>query len=68
MAKNIPVTDDVYKQLNEIREEYESFSSLIRKILRIRSKLSNLAGTSTESIEEWLETQQLKEEGTKNES
>jgi predicted CopG family antitoxin len=66
MAKNIPVTDDVYKQLNEIREKYESFSSLIRKLLRIRSKLSNLAGTSTESIEEWLEIQRLKEEGAKN--
>ncbi|MBD3159052.1 MAG: hypothetical protein GF309_09715 [Candidatus Lokiarchaeota archaeon] len=68
MAKNIPVTDDVYKQLNEIREDYESFSSLIRRLLRIRSKLSSLAGTSAESIEEWLEIQQLREEGTKNQS
>ncbi|MBS3795493.1 MAG: hypothetical protein KGY80_11380 [Candidatus Thorarchaeota archaeon] len=68
MAKNIPVTDDVYKQLNEIREKYESFSSLIRKLLRIRSKLSSLAGTSAESIEEWLEIQRLREEGTKNQS
>lgn len=68
MAKNIPVTDDVYKQLNEIREDYESFSSLIRKLLGIRSKLSSLAGTSAESIEEWLEIQGLKEESTKNQS
>jgi predicted CopG family antitoxin len=68
MARNIPVTDDVYKQLNEIREDYESFSSLIRKLLGIRSKLSSLAGTSAESIEEWLEIQGLKEESTKNQS
>ncbi len=65
MAKNIPVTDDVYRELDELRREYESFSSLIRRLLRTHAKISNLVGSSTLNIEEWLEIKQLESEQAK---
>ncbi|MFO7836282.1 MAG: antitoxin VapB family protein [Candidatus Thorarchaeota archaeon] len=65
MAKNIPVTDDVYRELDELRREYESFSSLIRRLLRTQAKISNLVGSSTLNIEEWLEMKQLESEQAK---
>ncbi len=53
MAKNIALADDVYDQLKRLKRRDESFSEFIRRLLRTRANISDLAGSSTLSSEEW---------------
>ena len=57
MAKNIAVTDEVYKVLNQLKLENESFSDVIKRLLPPRSMLSDIAGTKTFSYQEWSQIQ-----------
>ena len=57
MAKNIAVTDDVYKVLNQLKLENESFSDVIKRLLPPKSMLSDIAGTKTFSYQEWSQIQ-----------
>ena len=53
MAKNIAVSDDVYKLLSSLKLPDESFSDTIRRLVRT-PKLSEIAGTKTVTKEQWL--------------
>jgi predicted CopG family antitoxin len=57
LAKNIAVTDDVYKVLNQLKLENESFSDVIKRLLPPKSMLSDIAGTKTFSYQEWGQVQ-----------
>ena len=57
MAKNIAVSDDVYKILNQLKLGNESFSAVIKKLLPQKSMLSDIAGTKTFSYQEWSKIQ-----------
>jgi predicted CopG family antitoxin len=57
LAKNIAVTDDVYKVLNQLKLENESFSDVIKRLLPPKSMLSDIAGTKTFSYQEWSQIQ-----------
>ncbi|MDF1541334.1 MAG: antitoxin VapB family protein [Candidatus Thorarchaeota archaeon] len=62
MAKNIALAEDVYRDLKRMKRREESFSDLIRRLMRTRGMISDLAGTETLSTEEWLEMKKLKAE------
>ena len=53
MAKNIAVSDDVYKLLSRLKLPDESFSDTIRRLAKT-PKLSEIAGTKTVTREQWL--------------
>jgi predicted CopG family antitoxin len=57
MAKNIAVSDEVYKVLNQLKLENESFSEVIKRLLPPKSMLSDIAGSKTFSYQEWSEVQ-----------
>ena len=52
MAKNIAVSDDVYKLLSRLKLPGESFSDTIRRLAKT-PKLSEIAGTKTVTREQW---------------
>ena len=62
MAKNIALADDVYNELKSLKRRNESFSEFIRRLLKTRRMISDLAGSATMSSEEWLELKELKRE------
>ena len=64
MAKNIALAEDVYRDLKRMKREGESFSELIRRLMKTRGAISDLAGSATLSTEEWLEMKRLREEQT----
>jgi len=54
MAKTIAVSDDVYELLLKSKLRNESFSETIRRALKKGLKLSDIAGSSTVTKEDWL--------------
>jgi predicted CopG family antitoxin len=62
MAKNIAVADDVYNDLKHIKRRDESFSELLRRLIKTRGMISDLAGSATMSSEEWMKLKELKTE------
>ncbi|MBD3407490.1 MAG: hypothetical protein GF411_15335 [Candidatus Lokiarchaeota archaeon] len=62
MAKNIALAEDVYRDLKRMKRDGESFSDLIRRLMKTRGTISKLAGSATLSTEEWLEMKRLKDE------
>ncbi len=64
MAKNIALAEDVYRDLKRMKKKDESFSDLIRRLMKTRGLISDIAGTATLSTEEWLEVKRLREEQT----
>jgi predicted CopG family antitoxin len=62
MAKNIAVADDVYKDLKRLKRRDESFSELLRRLIKTRGMISDLAGSATMSSEEWMRMKELKTE------
>jgi len=60
MAKNIALAEDVYKDLKRMKRLDESFSDVVRRLIRTRGTISDLAGTETLSTEEWIEMKSLK--------
>ncbi|MBD3159907.1 MAG: hypothetical protein GF309_14090 [Candidatus Lokiarchaeota archaeon] len=65
MAKNIALADDVYKDFKRLKRENESFSDVIRRLMKNRGEIADLAGSATLSLDEWLEMKKLKEEQAK---
>lgn len=65
MAKNIALADDVYRNLKRLKRENESFSDVIRRLIKNRGEIADLAGSATLSLDEWLEMKKLKEEQAK---
>ena len=57
LAKNIAVSDEVYKILNQLKLVNESFSDVIKRLLPPKSMLLDIAGTKTFSYQEWIEVQ-----------
>lgn len=57
MAKNIAVSDEVYKVLKQLKLGNESFSDVIKRLLPPKSMLSDIAGTKTFSYQEWSKVQ-----------
>jgi len=57
MAKSIMVSDDVYEALKKAKLPGESFSDVIRRLLRERPRISELAGKRTVTKEEWKEVE-----------
>jgi predicted CopG family antitoxin len=62
MAKNIAVADDVYKELKRMKRRDESFSELLRRLIKTRGMISDLAGTATLTSEEWMKLKELSKE------
>ena len=62
MAKNIAVADDVYKELKRMKRRDESFSELLRRLIKTRGMISDLAGTATLTSEEWMKMKELSKE------
>lgn len=61
MARNIAVADDVYEQLKMLKRKEESFSELLRRLLRVRRQISNLAGSATLTVEQWAQMHEIRE-------
>lgn len=57
MAKNIAVSNEVYKILNQLKLGNESFSAVIKRLLPPKSMLSDIAGKKTFSYQEWSRVQ-----------
>jgi predicted CopG family antitoxin len=55
------LADDVYKELKRLKRKDESFSELIRRLIKTRGMISDLAGSATLSSEEWMKLKELKE-------
>ncbi len=62
MAKNVALADDVYNDIKRLKRRDESFSDVIRRLIKTRGMISDIAGSATLSIEEWMEMKKLKEE------
>jgi predicted CopG family antitoxin len=62
MAKNIAVADDVYKELKHLKRRDESFSELLRRLIKTRGMISDLAGSATLTSEEWMKLKELNKE------
>ena len=62
MAKNIAVADDVYKELKRLKRRDESFSELLRRLIKTRGTISGLAGSATLSSEEWMNLKEMSKE------
>lgn len=60
MARNIAVADDVYKQLVTLKRPGESFSDVLRRLLKTRRRISDLAGSATLTVKEWREVLERK--------
>ena len=55
MARTIAISDEVYELLKRAKLPGESFSTVIKRNLR-RGRLSEIAGTSILSVEDWQAT------------
>ncbi|MCF2135902.1 MAG: antitoxin VapB family protein [Candidatus Thorarchaeota archaeon] len=64
MARNIAVSEDVYRELRALKREGESFSDVLRRLLRRRSRLTDLAGSMMLSSDEWAKMREIKEKQT----
>jgi predicted CopG family antitoxin len=62
VAKNIAVADDVYKALKHLKRSDESFSELLRRLIKTRGMISDLAGSATLTSEEWMKLKELNKE------
>jgi predicted CopG family antitoxin len=62
MAKNIAVADDVYTDLKLLKRRDESFSELLRRLIKTRGMISDLARSATMSSEEWMRMKEMKTE------
>ena len=62
MAKNIAVADDVYKKLKRLKRRDESFSELLRRLIKTRGAISDIAGSATMSSEEWMNLKEMSKE------
>ncbi|MHA2170134.1 MAG: antitoxin VapB family protein [Candidatus Kariarchaeaceae archaeon] len=57
MAKNIAISDDIYNKLTKLKQENESFSDVIRRLISGISNISDLSGRMTFSRAEWKEVE-----------
>jgi len=53
MAKTIAVSDEVYGLLSKLKLPGESFSDVIKRVIKRGGKLMDIAGNQTISKEEW---------------
>ncbi len=53
MAKTIAVSDEVYELLKKSKMPGESFSTVIKRGLSRKGKISEIAGTRTIGIDGW---------------
>jgi predicted CopG family antitoxin len=58
MARTIAISDEVYELLKRSKLPGESFSTVIKRNLR-RGRLSEIAGTSILSREDWAATKRV---------
>ena len=53
MAKTIAVSDEVYELLSRFKLPGESFSDVIKKVIKRGGKLMDIAGKKTITKEQW---------------
>ena len=53
MAKKIAVSDEVYELLSRFKLPGESFSDVIKRVIKRRGKLMDIAGKKTITKEQW---------------
>ncbi|MHA1649033.1 MAG: antitoxin VapB family protein [Candidatus Helarchaeota archaeon] len=58
MAKTIAVSDEVYELLSKLKLPKESFSDVIKRIIKRGGKLMDIAGKKTITKEEWIMIQE----------
>lgn len=47
------LSDEVYEQLSRMKGPKESFSDVIKRLLKYRPKLTEVAGSKTITVEDW---------------
>lgn len=47
------VSDDVYERLKRIKRPGESFSDVIRRLLKYKPRLIEIAGSKTVTVKDW---------------
>ena len=58
MAKTIAVSDEVYELLSKLKLPKESFSDVIKRIIKRGRKLMDVAGKKTITREKWIMIQE----------
>jgi len=58
MAKNIAIADDVYELLTRLKRENESFTDVIRRLVKKQAMLHDLAGRQTFTRLQWNEVKE----------
>ncbi|MEM3545986.1 MAG: antitoxin VapB family protein [Candidatus Bathyarchaeia archaeon] len=53
MGKVVILSDDVYEQLSRMKRPGESLSDVIRRLLKYRLKLTEVAGSKTITVKDW---------------
>ncbi|MBS7653435.1 MAG: antitoxin VapB family protein [Candidatus Bathyarchaeia archaeon] len=53
MGKVVMLSDEVYEQLSRMKGPKESFSDVIKRLLKYRPKLTEIAGSKTITVEDW---------------
>ncbi len=61
MARTIAISDEVYEMLKKLKLPGESFSDVIKRLIKRGGRLSDIAGSGTVTKEGWEELKKLRE-------
>ena len=59
MAKNIAVSDELYKLLKQLKRPGESFTDVILRSIKHSTSIMDIAGKKTIPLEEWEKLKKL---------
>lgn len=60
MARTIAVSDEVYEMLKKLKLPEESFSDVIKRLIKRGGRLSDIAGSGTITKRGWEELKKLR--------
>lgn len=59
MGKVIMVSDEVYEKLKRMKKPGESFSDVIKRLLKDKPKLTDIAGSKTITKRDWQKIKEI---------
>jgi len=59
MGKVIMVSDEVYEKLKRMKKPGESFSDVIKRLLKDKPKLTDIAGSKTITKRDWQKIEEI---------
>jgi len=65
VARTIAISDEVYEMLKKLKLPGESFSDVIKRLIKRGGRLSDIAGSGTITKEGWEELKKLREKRKK---